>query len=126
MTQKMELYKCGVCSNVVEVTHGGEGILVCCNEEMENLPFQTPEIENAHYAFVEQIDEITKRVVIKHVMTPIHHIEYIEAISNDEKYIKRKYLDETSPAEMTFKCDCKEGFYIRLYCNLDGAYIIRK
>lgn len=126
MTQKMELYKCRVCSNVVEVTHEGVGTLVCCGEDMELLKENTPDVQNAHFAFVEELDEITKRVVIKHVMTPTHHIEFIEAISNDGKYIKRKYLSQTEPAQMSFKCDCKEGFYIRLYCNLDGLWTTRR
>jgi len=126
MTEKMELYKCKVCSNVVEVTHAGEGTLVCCGEDMTLMEEHTPDIENAHFAFVEELDEVTKKVVIKHVMTPVHHIEFIEAISNDGKYIKRKYLSETEPCEMSFKCDCKAGFYIRLYCNLDGVWVTRR
>ena len=122
MTKKLELYKCDMCGNVVEITHAGEGTLVCCDEDMELMEAHIPNEANPHYAFVENIDDITKKVVIKHVMTPEHHIEFIEAISNDEKYIKRKYLKETDPCEMEFKCNCKEGFYIRLYCNLDGVW----
>lgn len=125
MTEKLELYKCKVCTNVVEVTHRGVGTLVCCDEPMELLPTHTPDVQNAHFAHVEQLDDITKKVIIKHVMTPEHHIEFIEAISNDGKYIKRKYLSETEPAELVFKCNCKEGYYIRLYCNLDGVWETR-
>lgn len=122
MTEILELYKCNTCSNIVEITHGGVGTLVCCGSDMELLKEHTPDVQNAHYAFVENIDDLTKKVVIKHVMTPEHHIEFIEVISNDKKYIKRKYLAQTEPAELTFKCECKEGFFVRLYCNLDGVW----
>ncbi len=30
MAKKLEVYKCNVCGNIVEVLHGGEGELVCC------------------------------------------------------------------------------------------------
>ncbi len=34
-TQKEQVYKCQVCTNVVEVKEEGVGILVCCNKPME-------------------------------------------------------------------------------------------
>ena len=37
MTERLELYKCSVCSNVVEVTNEGVGVLVCCGQNMELL-----------------------------------------------------------------------------------------
>ena len=58
-------------------------------------------------------------------MTDEHHIEYIEVISNDKKYLKRKFLQKTEPAELTFKCDCKEGFNVRLYCNKDNVWVTK-
>ncbi len=35
MAEKLQVYKCNVCGNVVEVLHGGAGELVCCGEPME-------------------------------------------------------------------------------------------
>lgn len=125
MTHKLELYKCRVCENVVEVAHCGVGVLVCCDETMKLLEEHSANAENAHYGHLEHIDEITKKVTFNHVMTPEHHIEFIEAISNDGKYIKRKYLAQDEKPELIFKCECKEGFYIRLYCNIDGNWITK-
>ena len=42
MTQLMELYKCKVCENVVEVVHQGVGSLVCCDEQMKLIEEKTP------------------------------------------------------------------------------------
>lgn len=32
-----EIYKCAVCGNVVLVLEGGDGDLVCCGEDMQQL-----------------------------------------------------------------------------------------
>ncbi|HSW35156.1 MAG TPA: desulfoferrodoxin FeS4 iron-binding domain-containing protein [Candidatus Limnocylindrales bacterium] len=34
-TQKEQVYKCQVCTNVVKVVESGVGLLVCCGEPME-------------------------------------------------------------------------------------------
>ena len=122
MTHKLELYKCRVCENVVEVIHEGQGILTCCDESMRLLEEHRADEQNPHYGHLEHIDELTKKVTFTHVATAEHHIELIEAISNDGKYIKRKFLNEEEKPELVFKCECKEGFYIRLYCNIDGVW----
>lgn len=122
MTEKLELYRCQVCTNVVEAVHEGIGVLVCCGQNMELLKANIADEENAHYAIVENIDDITKKIRFNHVMTSEHHIEFIEVISNNGQYLKRKFLQETEAAELTFKCECKEGFYVRLYCNRDGEW----
>ncbi len=120
MTQLMELYKCKVCENVVEVVHQGVGALVCCDEAMKLLEINTPPKEDAHYAHIEKLDDLTKKIYFNHPMTPEHHIEFIEVISLDNRYIKRKYLKPDEKAELIFECHCKEGFYVRNYCNIHG------
>ena len=37
MPEKLEVYKCEACGNIVEVLHGGAGELVCCGEPMVHL-----------------------------------------------------------------------------------------
>ena len=125
MTHKSEIYKCRICSNVVEVLHEGVGVLVCCDESMKLLEEHHAQNENPHYGHLEHINELTKKVTFSHVATHEHHIELIEAISNDGKYIKRKYLSPTEAPELIFKCECKDGFYIRLYCNIDGVWVTK-
>ena len=34
MPEKLEVYKCEACGNIVEVLQGGGSELVCCGEEM--------------------------------------------------------------------------------------------
>ena len=125
MTNKLETYKCEICGNIVEVLQEGAGELVCCGENMTLLKEHQAPVDDAHYAHVEYVDNITKKVTFNHPMTSEHHFDYIEAISNDGKYVKRKFLNENEAPELSFKCDCKEGFYIRLYCNIHGLWITR-
>jgi superoxide reductase len=34
MTEKLQIYKCMICGNIVEVLHVGAGELVCCGQPM--------------------------------------------------------------------------------------------
>jgi len=125
MTEKLQIFKCDICGNVIEITHDGADSLVCCNQDMKLLPEHIASQDNAHYAHFEEIDDITKKIHFNHVMNDQHHIEYIEVISNDKKYIKRKFLQENETPELIFRCKCEKGYYARLYCNLDGVWITK-
>ena len=122
MTLKNQLFKCDICDNIAQIVHSGAGTLVCCGEDMQQLDEKRAETGNPHYA---QIKRDGQNVSIKfdHEMIPEHYIEMIEVISNDEKYLKRKYLNPNEPAEMNFKCDCKDGFKVRIYCNIHGVLV---
>ena len=37
MTMRLQIYKCEVCGNMVEVIHEGKGQLVCCNQPMKQI-----------------------------------------------------------------------------------------
>lgn len=41
-----EKYRCNVCGNEVMVTKVGGGVLVCCDEDMELLEEEMPEVIN--------------------------------------------------------------------------------
>ena len=34
MAERLEVYNCKVCGNIVEVLTGGPGALVCCGQDM--------------------------------------------------------------------------------------------
>jgi desulfoferrodoxin-like iron-binding protein len=35
MTKRLEIYKCKICGNIVEVIHQGAGQLVCCGTQFD-------------------------------------------------------------------------------------------
>ena len=73
MTKRMEVYKCEICGNIVEVLHKGEGALVCCGEEMKNLDEQTADFKTEkHVPMIQESGEGVKVIVgsTPHPMTP--------------------------------------------------------
>ena len=125
MTKKLELYKCDVCGNFVEVVLAGVGQLVCCNQPMNLLKAGTTDAATEkHVPFFEKIDEELKIRVgeIPHPMEEAHHIQFIEAISKDERYVKRKYLYPGDEPELRLKCYDVNQLTAREFCNLHGLW----
>ena len=126
MTNRLDLYKCNICGNVVEVVLSGEGELVCCGENMEHLEIANHTGDEAVHKPVIEIKEDEKTVRVgkmPHVMENKHYIQFIEVISDDNKYVKRKYLTpEDKEAVLNFKCECKEGIKARELCNIHGLW----
>ena len=126
MTNKLELYKCNICNNMVEIVLNGYGKLVCCDQEMELL------IPNIHDGAIEKhvpvVEDIEGGKVIKvgsapHPMEPEHYIQFIEVISSDEKYVKREYLYPGEEPKMELKCNCAgKDIFARENCNIHGLW----
>ena len=43
MADRMQVYKCEICGNIIEVVHAGKGVLVCCNQPMKLMSENTVE-----------------------------------------------------------------------------------
>ncbi len=132
MTQRLEMYRCNICKNIVEVVLDGEGTLVCCGEEMELLtPGTTDGAEEKHVPVIEYQCEgagVKIRVgEMPHPMVEEHFIEFIEAISKSGKTIHREYLYPGEAPEITVNCRSNlgqgDGLKAREYCNIHGLYI---
>jgi len=94
MALRLEVYKCEMCGNIVEVLHGGKGQLVCCGEPMKLLKAkETEEGTEKHLPIVESRNSriIVKVGSIPHPMEEKHHIEWIEVITKDDRAY-RKFL----------------------------------
>ena len=46
MTKRLQIYKCEICGNIVEVLHEGVGQLVCCGQPMKLQEEKTEEQES--------------------------------------------------------------------------------
>ena len=124
MVKKFEIYKCDICGNVVEVVSEGQGEIICCGEKMKLLEEKTHEEMTEKHKPVITIQD--KEVIIKvggilHPMQPEHHIEFIEAISLDGKYLKRKYLEIGEAPELKFICNSNK-MKARELCNIHGLW----
>jgi len=131
MTQKLELYRCNICKNIVEVVLEGEGELVCCGEPMERLEEGTT--DGAKEKHVPVIDFECEGVGVKirvgefpHPMIPEHYIQFVEAISKTGKTVHREYLYPGEAPEIVINCRSNlgrgDGLKAREYCNIHGLF----
>lgn len=125
MTKKLEIYKCDVCGNLVEVVLSGAGELVCCGEAMKlQVPNKTDASTEKHVPFFTKKDEGLEIRVgeVAHPMLEDHYITFIEAISKDEKYVKRKYLYPGDAPEFMLKGYDIGKLTAKEFCNLHGLW----
>ena len=131
MTQKLELYRCNICKNIVEVVLNGDGALVCSGEEMELLKPGTT--DGANEKHVPVIDYECEGIGVKirvgelpHPMEESHYIQFIEAISKNGKTIHREYLYPGEAPQININCRSNlgkaDGLKAIEYCNIHGLY----
>lgn len=125
MAKKEKIYRCEICGNIVEVLHEGAGTLVCCGQDMIEL--EEKNIDEGLEKHVPLIsiegDTVTVKVGdIPHPMEEKHHIEFIELITDTQRYIQ--YLKPNEKPEVTFKLPEKyTQILAKEYCNIHGLWI---
>jgi superoxide reductase len=122
MTQRLQIYKCEVCGNVVEVLHEGAGELVCCNQPMKLMKENSVDAaQEKHVPVIEKTEEGIKVKVgsIPHPMVEEHYIEWIELIADGQAY--RRFLKPGDMPEAVFKIEA-QNISAREYCNLHGLW----
>jgi len=122
MAERLEVYKCGVCGNIVEVLHGGQGELVCCGQPMARLVENTVDAaKEKHVPVIEKIEGGVKVKVgdVAHPMEEKHWIEWVEIIADGKTY--RQYLNPGNAPEATFDVQADQ-ITAREYCNLHGLW----
>ncbi len=122
MADKLGVYKCDVCGNIVEVMHSGAGSLVCCGADMGLLTENTVDAaKEKHVPVITAIDGGFKVKLgeVAHPMADDHYIEWIEIIAGDKVY--QQYLKPGDAPEADFKIDAG-NITARAYCNLHGHW----
>jgi len=122
MTEILEIYKCDICGNLVEVLDNGPGQLVCCGEPMKLFDPKTaeegtekhkPVIENAEHGIKVKVGDVP------HPMLDNHYIQWIEIIADGVVY--RKTLRPGDQPEAVF-CVNASNIRARAYCNVHGLW----
>ncbi len=122
MTRKLQIYKCDICGNVVEVLHTGEESLVCCGQPMKLQEEKVQEQGNEKHLPVVDVKDGKVRVKVGSVAHPMqdeHLIEWIEVITEDGVY--RKFLSPGAAPEAEFSVEGRV-LEVRSYCNLHGLW----
>jgi len=122
MAEKLQVYKCELCGNMVEVLHGGVGELVCCGQPMTLLTENTVDAaKEKHVPVIEKVAGGYKVKVgaVAHPMEEKHYIEWIELIAGDKAY--RQFLKPGDAPEAFFAVDAAQ-VSAREFCNLHGLW----
>jgi superoxide reductase len=122
MAERLQVYKCEACGNIVLVMHGGEGELVCCGQPMKLLKENTVDAaKEKHVPVVEKTTDGYKVKVgaVAHPMEEKHYIEWIELLAGGKSYIE--FLKPGDAPEATFKVDA-DRVTPRTYCNIHGLW----
>jgi superoxide reductase len=122
MAKRLEIYKCDVCGNIVEVVHGGAGELVCCGQPMNLLEENTVDAATEkHVPVIEKTADGYKVTVgsVAHPMEEAHYIEWIELMADGQIY--RQFLNPGDKPEALFNINAST-VTAREYCNLHGLW----
>jgi superoxide reductase len=122
MTEKLQVYKCEVCGNIVEVIHTGAGKLVCCGKPMKLFVENTTDAaQEKHVPVIEKTANGFKVKVgsAAHPMEEKHYIEWIQLIADGRDY--RKFLNPGDTPEADFEVSAAK-VAAREYCNLHGLW----
>ena len=122
MANRMEIYKCEICGNIVFVLQGGKGKLVCCGKPMKLLEAGVEDAaQEKHVPVVEKTNEIYEVKVgeVEHPMMDNHYIVWIELI--EENGVQIRFLKPGEKPKAQFK-SLDKVIKVREYCNLHGLW----
>ncbi len=122
MAEKLEIYKCDTCGNIVMVMHGGKGELVCCGQPMKLFKENTVDAaKEKHVPVIEKKSDgcIVNVGDVDHPMEDKHYIEWIEIVDGDKSYIQ--FLKPGDKPRAEFKVNT-DNIGVRAYCNLHGLW----
>ncbi len=120
--ERLQVYKCERCGNMVEVLTGAGGTLVCCGADMSLLDEKTADkTTEKHVPVIEKTDSGYKVTVgtTLHPMTEEHYIEWIELLAGPKAY--RQFLKPGDEPVATFCVDA-DDVSAREHCNVHGLW----
>jgi len=125
MAEKLQVYKCVDCGNILEVLTAGDGNLGCCGKPMVHLaPKSADQGKEKHVPVIEKFNGGFKVKIgsIPHPMEEKHYIEWIEIITDGKVY--RQSLKPGQAPEAVFNL-AAENIRAREHCNLHGLWEVK-
>lgn len=125
MTERLEMYRCEICGNLVQVILAGGGELVCCGQPMTLLKPNTIEdvaLEKHIPVYIQRENGVEIQVgSVLHPMNDDHYIMFIESISEDRNRMKLQYLHPGQEAKMLLEQKLGKEKALE-FCNLHGLW----
>jgi superoxide reductase len=121
VSELLQIYKCDVCGNIVEMVHEGAGELVCCGQPMKLFKENTVDAAKEKHVPVKEATSGGLKVKVgsvAHPMEDAHYIEWIEIIQDGKVY--RQALKPGQVPEAVFPVE--GNWTAREYCNLHGLW----
>ena len=121
-TSQLQVYKCSICGNEVEVLGAGAGTLTCCNQPMNELTENTTDAaQEKHVPVIEKVGGGVKVKVgsVAHPMAEDHYIAWIELVADGCVY--RQFLQPGQQPEAVFPVE-GDNLAARAHCNLHGLW----
>ena len=122
MTEILQVYKCEICGNIIEMLHAGKGQPVCRGQPMTLLQEKTADVgKEKHVPVVERTPTgVLVRVgSVPHPMEEKHYIEWVEIIGDG--MVQRKCLKPGMKPEAAFETKAQNP-RARAYCNVHGLW----
>jgi superoxide reductase len=122
MSEKLGLYKCSLCGNIVEAMHAGDGQMICCGKPMDKLAAKTADVgKEKHVPVTEKLNGLIKVRVgsIPHPMEEKHYIEWVQIMQGDKVY--EQFLKPGQVPEAVFELR-GDGVVAMAYCNIHGLW----
>ena len=121
--EKLEIYKCEVCGNLVQVLLAGVGELVCCGQPMklQTIQHDTTELGEKHAPVIENRGNLRFVQVKSHPMLKEHYIQWLEVFNNDKSEVHLKYFEPETVPELEISC-LKDDIKAIEFCNIHGLW----
>ena len=120
--KRLELYKCEICGNIVEVLNAGGPPLVCCGEKMKLQEENTVDAAKEKHVPVIEVGngQITVKIgSVPHPMEEKHYIQWVELIADGKAYLQ--FLKPGGEPKAVFPITASK-VTAREYCNLHGHW----
>lgn len=126
MTERLEMYRCEICGNLVEVIIEGNGELVCCGQPMVLLHGKSSDDEGLekHVPVFELKENGGAEIRVGSVLHPMnddHYIMFIETVSEDRQQAHLQYLHPGMEPRMLLEKKIGKTL-AREFCNLHGLW----
>lgn len=124
--ERLDLYKCEICGNMVEVILVGGGELVCCGQPMNLIQAKNKEevLMEKHIPVFVKKDDGGREVRVGEILHPMnddHYIMFIETISEDKQSSHLQYLHPGQEPIMLLEEKLGKTL-AREFCNLHGLW----